>query len=115
MITDFFDCLVMIDRKSLPDGYGGFEMQYVEGAEFKGGITTENSTQARIAEKEGVTALYTVTVLPNIPLNYGDIIKRKNDNKYFKVVSDPNDMQTPKVSNMKFKQAQAELWTMPQK
>lgn len=115
MITDFFEILNMIDKKSLPDGYGGFEMQYVEGAEFKGGITTDNSTQARIAEKEGVTALYTITVLPNIPLQYGDIIKRKNDNKYFKIVSNPDDMKTPRVSHMKFKQAQAEMWTMPQK
>ena len=115
MITDFFDNLIMIDKKTIPDGFGGFESQYTEGAEFKGGITTDNRMETRKAEKDGVTALYTVTVIKNIPLNYGDVIKRKEDNKYFKIVSNPDDMKTPKVSNMDFKQAQAELWTMPTK
>lgn len=113
MITDFYDNLTLIEKRSVPDGFGGFEVTYVEGAEFKGGITTDNSTQARVAEKEGVTALYTITVNDTVPLQYADIVKRKSDNKYFRVVSDPSDMMAPSRATIKIKQAQAEKWTMP--
>lgn len=113
MITDFYETLVMIDKRSTPDGYGGFEIEYTEGAEFKGSINTDNSTEMRIAEKNGVTAIYTITVEKNTPLQYADIVKRKSDNKYFKIVSDPDDMVTPRRANIKFKQAQAEKWTKP--
>lgn len=113
MITDFYENLVFVEKKSVADGYGGFEITYVDGAEFKGGITTDNSTEMRVAEKNGVTALYTITVDKNLPLQYSDIIKRKSDNKYFKIVSDPDDMIAPAKATIKIKQAQAERWTMP--
>lgn len=111
MLQDYFETLVFLEKHSVSDGMGGFIEDYVEGAEFKGGITTDNSIEMRVAEKQGVTSVYTVTMPINVPLKYGDIIKRKSDNKYFRITSNANDMQTPKRANVQFKQAQAESWT----
>ena len=51
MLNDYEVVLVKIDKTSIPDGLGGFEEGYREGAEFKGVVTHDSSTEMKIAEK----------------------------------------------------------------
>ena len=110
-IQDFYETYTFIEKKSVPDGMGGFDIEYIEGADFVGNVSTDNSVEMRIAEKQGVTSIYTVTIPKNVPLEFSDVIKNKKTNKYYRITSDPEDMVTPKRSNMDFKQCQAETWT----
>ena len=52
------DC-VMMDRTTTPDGEGGFTREWVEGAPFKAAIVKNSSLNAKVAEKQGVTEVYT--------------------------------------------------------
>lgn len=113
LIDDFTSECAMIDKRSVPDGYGGFTLAWVLGAEFSAAITLDNSMQSRIAEQQGVTALYTVTTKKNINLQYHDVFKRLSDGKIFRVTSDGDDKATPISANLNMRQVSAEEWTLP--
>ena len=103
----------MLDRITAADGYGGYETIYVEGAPFDAAIVLDNSMQARAAEKQGVTALYTVTTVKALNLQYHDVFKRKRDNKIFRVTSDGDDKRTPASASLNMRQVSAEEWALP--
>ena len=113
LIDDFTSECAMIDKKSVPDGYGGFEPAWVVGANFNAAITLDNSMQARVAEQQGVTALYTITTKKNINLQYHDVFKRLSDGKIFRVTSDGDDKATPISANLNMRQVSAEEWKLP--
>lgn len=114
LIDSFTSECVMLDKVTRPDGYGGIKPQWIEGAPFDAAITLDSSMQARIAEKDGVTALYTVTTKKNINLQYHFIFKRLTDGKIFRVTSDGDDKATPNVGNLNMRQVSAEEWSLPQ-
>lgn len=111
MIADFYEKLTLIDKTTISDGMGGFTEEYVEGAEFMGSVTTDNSMEARMAGQQGVRSLSTLTIPINAPVKYNDIIKVNSSGKYFRVTSEPDDIQTPKMSEVDFKQASCEPWS----
>lgn len=113
MLIDVFkeDC-VMMDRRSVPDGIGGFMHEWQPGAPFRAAIVKNNTLEARIAEKDGVTEVYTVTVSKNMPLEYHDVFKRLSDGAVFRVKSNTTDSQTPSVATFQFGQVTAERWEL---
>lgn len=114
LIDDFTSNCTMLDKTTVPDGYGGFKPNWVDGAEFEAAITLDNSMQARIAEQQGVTGLYTVTTKKNINLQYHDVFRRNTDNKIFRVTSDGDDKATPVSATLNMRQVSAEEWSLPQ-
>lgn len=113
MLVDTFktDC-VMMDRKSVSDGEGGFITKWVEGAPFRAAVVRDSSLQARVAEKEGLTNVYTVTADANAPLGFHDVFKRLSDGQIFRVTSNADDKRTPDVASFNFSQVQAEEWKL---
>lgn len=103
----------MIDKRTVSDGYGGYVTEWVDGAEFQGAITLDTSIEARVGEKQGVTALYTVTTSKALNLQYHDVFKRLSDGKIFRVTSDGDDKHTPKSANLNMRQVTAEEFTLP--
>lgn len=101
------DC-VMMDKTTQPDGYGGYISTYAEGAPFKAAIVFDTSMEARTAEKQGVTSLYTVTTSRALTLEYHDVFKRTRDNKIFRVTSDGDDKYTPASTALDMRQVTAE-------
>ena len=104
--------VVLLDKTTEPDGEGGFISSWKEGAPFKAAITFDSSLQARIAEKQGVTSLYTVTVKKNVMLEYHDVFKRLSDGKVFRVTSDSDDKYTPESASLDMRQVTAEEWVI---
>ena len=104
---------VILDKRTASDGLGGYTPPYVEGAEFEAAITLDTSIQARTAEKQGVTALYTVTTRKAMNLQYHDIFRRSSDNKVFRVTSDGDDKKTPASASLDMRQVSAEEYTLP--
>lgn len=111
-LSDYYSNLVIMEKKTLPDGMGGFNIIYEEGAEFKGAIIGNISTEARLAEKQGVTSIFTLTIPKSTPILYNDIIKKKDTSEYFRITSDPNDIRTPDNAQLDTKQATAEKWDL---
>lgn len=105
------DC-VMLDKVSVDDGIGGLKKVYVDGAGFKSAIPLDNSITARIAEKDGVTNLYTVYTRKNINLQKHDVFKRLEDGKIFRVTSDGDDDKTPTGAQLNLRKVSAEEWSL---
>lgn len=113
LLDDYMENCVMIDKTSVSDGRGGFDYAFVEGAEFQAAITLDNSIQAKIAEQQGVTGIYSVTTQKSINLQYHDIFRRSSDSKVFRVTSDGDDKKTPVSATLNMRQVSAEEYTLP--
>ena len=70
LLEEAMEECTMLDKTTTDDGYGGVNTVYVDGATFYAAIPIDNSMQARVAEKDGVTALYTVTTKKNVNLQF---------------------------------------------
>ena len=112
LLEDAFEACVMMDKTTVTDGYGGYRAAYTEGASFKAAIVYDTSIQARTAEMQGVTSLYTVTTSRALTLEYHDVFKRVRDNKVFRVTSDGDDKFTPASTALDMRQVTAEEWRL---
>lgn len=113
LLQEYMEPCQLIEKKRVPDGEGGFITTWTDGAKFNAAVVCDNSIQARAAEKQGVTSLYTVTCEPNAKLEYHDVFRRLSDSKIFRVTSDGDDVQTPKRATFQFSQVTAEEFTLP--
>jgi DNA polymerase III sliding clamp (beta) subunit (PCNA family) len=111
LLTQAMEDVVLMEKKREPDGEGGFlPAVWVDGVKFKAAITFDSSMQARTAEKDGVTSLYTITVPKNAKLEYHDVIRRLEDGKVFRITSDGDDKMTPESASFQVIQVTAEEW-----
>lgn len=101
LLYDQFEPCVMIDKTTVNDGYGGFKSVWAEGARFQAFCRVDTSMEARTAEAQGVTSLYTVITPENITLQYHDIFRRLSDGKLFRVTSDGDDFKVPSFSTIR--------------
>lgn len=113
LLDEYMENCVMIDKTTASDGRGGFDYVFVDGAEFQAAIILDSSIQAKIAEQQGVTGIYTVTTQKSINLQYHDIFKRSSDSKVFRVTSDGDDKKTPVSATLNMRQVSAEEYTLP--
>ena len=110
LLEESMSDVVFLEKVRQPDGEGGFLTAWNEGEPFKAAITFDTSIQARTAEKQGVTSLYTVTTRKSVVLEYHDVFKRKSDGKIFRVTSDGDDKFTPTSASLNMRQVTAEEW-----
>lgn len=103
------DC-VLLEKTRISDGEGGWVPSWSEGVEFKAAIVLDSSINARIAEQEGVTGVYTVTTDRNVKMDFHDAFRRLSDGQVFRVTK-IND-STPEVATFQFNQYQAEQWEL---
>lgn len=103
----------IIDRVTVnSDGYGGVKIQWVPGAIIQATIVFDTSIQARVADHQGVSDLYTITTEKSINLVYHDVIKRMSDGKVFRITSDGDDNKTPRSAGLNMRQVTAEQWQL---
>ena len=102
----------MLDKTTASDGYGGYMPTWKTGVTFKAAIVLDTSIEAKRAEKEGVTGLYTVTTTKAMNLQYHDVFRRSSDNKVFRVTSDGDDKKTPSSAGLNMRQVSAEEWEL---
>ena len=104
---------VFLDKRREPDGKGGFFTEWHEGAEFSAAVAFDNSMQAKTAQKQGVTSVYTVYAEKFIGFEYHDVIKRLDDGKIFRITSNGKDKKTPKSAALNMLAVSAEEWELP--
>lgn len=113
LLHEAMESCTMIDKSTVSDGRGGTETHWTDGASFKAAVVLDSSIQSRIAEAQGVTALYTVTTRKSVNLQYHDVFRREADKKIFRVTSDGDDKHTPESANLNMRQVTAEEWVLP--
>jgi len=112
LIDAFKEKCTLVEKTRVPDGEGGWTTTWVDGIKFDAAIVMDTTMQARVAEKQGMTAVYTVTTDKGTPLDFHDVFKRESDGKVFRVTSDSTDKQTPDVASFQFAQVTAEEWSL---
>lgn len=112
LLAEGMEACVLLNKQTTADGYGGYSTTWSDGALFDAAIVLDTSMQARIGEKQGVTALYTVTTSKALNLQYHDVFRRVSDSKIFRVKSDGDDKHTPKSAGLDMRQVSAEEWTL---
>ncbi len=112
LLSEAMESCRILDKSTIPDGYGGYRTTWTEGAAFSAAIVLDTSIEARTAEQQGVTALYTITTTKAMNLQYHDVFRRVSDGKVFRVKSDGDDKKTPASAGLNMRQVEAEEWTL---
>lgn len=108
LLDDFARTCVLMEKKRTPDGAGGYYVEWAEGAEFLNYQALDTSMEARRAEKEGVTSVYSALVDKAVPIEYGDYFRDTATGETYRVTSNPKDKQAPRSSTMSLKYFTAE-------
>lgn len=106
------DC-IMIDHVTVSDGVFGMVPVWQDGASFSATIIKDNSIEARQAEKQGVTDVFTVVTQKGFLLSYHDVFRRISDGQIFRVTSNQKDSEAPDASTVKIGKVTAERWELP--
>lgn len=112
LIDAFKEPCVLMERQRVSDGEGGWTTSWAEGAAFNASIVRDTTLAARVAEREGVSNIYTVTTDTNAHLEFHDVFKRASDGQVFRVTSNGDDVRTPDVATFQFEQVSAEEWVL---
>lgn len=108
----FMTPCVEMKKTRTDDPLGGFDIAWTEGVTFRAAVVKNSTLQARIAEKEGVTEVYTVTTEKGVGLDFHEVFKRLSDGAIFRVTSSAQDSKTPEVASFSFEQVSAERWSL---
>lgn len=114
LLDDFSRACVLMEKSRQPDGEGGYITTWTEGAEFTNHQAIDTSMEARIAEKQGVTSVYSALVDVAVPIEYGDYFKDKESGAVYRVTSRPEEKQAPKSASFGLKYFTAERTELPQ-
>ena len=112
LLDDYMTPCVLLTKTRVSDGEGGWTTSWTDGMGFEAAIVLDNSTAARVAERQGVTNLYTVTTSRGFMLDFHDVFRRESDGQVFRVTSNGDDRQTPTSATLDMSQVSAEEWVL---
>ena len=113
LLDNAFEDFTIINKSKVPDGEGGFITTWTDGATIQAASRLDNSTVAKIAQAQGVTAVYTIFTRKSITLEFHDVIRRERDKKIFRITSDGDDKRTPSTATLDLRSVSAEEWVIP--
>ena len=112
LLDEFARTCVFMEKRRVSDDAGGHIVTWEEGAEFINYQALDTSMEARIAEKEGVTSVYSVLVDKVVPLEYNDVFKDVETGQTYRVTSNPEEKMAPRSSSLPLKYFTAERWAL---
>ena len=95
------------------DAYGSSNDTWAEGSAFDAAIIKNNTTEATIAERQGISEIFTIVTHKDFLLDYHDVFKRVSDGQIFRVTSNAKDSDAPDASTVKIAKVTAEKWVLP--
>ena len=113
LLNDFGKICVFKEKTRTPDGEGGYYIDWTDGAEFTAYQSLDTSMEARAAEKQGVTSVYSALVDKDVPIEYGDYFKEKESGTVYRVTSHPDEKQAPESASFTLKFFTAERAVLP--
>lgn len=112
LLTGMMEPYVMMDKRSVEDGVGSFNLVWVEGAAFQAFVKKDDPKDVVIAEKQEVREILVVIVFRNTPLEYHDVFKRVSDGAVFRVTSRTLDDAAPDAASTRIAKANCERWEL---
>lgn len=95
------------------DEFGSETIEWRDGTSFDASIIKDMTTEAVVAEKQGITEIFTVVVRKGFALSYNDYFKRLSDNQVFRVTSNTKDSEAPGASTVRIAKVTAEKVVLP--
>lgn len=102
----------LMEKTREPDGAGGYTVTWTEGAEFENYQALDSSMEARRAEQEGVTSVYSALVAKSLPIEYNDVFLDETTGLTYRVTSVPEEKEAPSTSSFDLKYFTAERWEL---
>ena len=112
LLSAVTETFYIMEKTRVSDNAGGSIVTWKSGMEIQAALSLDNSTQARIGEVQGLTEVYTLLIPKTVNLEYHDVVKRKSDNKTFRITSDSDEFKTPSISAMSMRSVSAEEWEL---
>ena len=106
------DCTIL-DKITVPDGYGGKIDRYVDGATTQAAIPLMSAMEQMAAQSRNSKAIYRIITNKSVNLQYHDVLRREEDGKIFRVTSDGDDNKTPNSATLNMRVVDAEEWSLP--
>ena len=113
LIEKMMDKCCILNHVREDDEYGGYVDEWTDGASFDATIIKNSTTEAIVAEKQGISEIFTVVTSKRFRLSYHDVFKRLSDNQIFRVTSNDKDSEAPEMSTVKISKVTAEKWELP--
>ena len=113
LLESMFEACCILTPTRTDDLYGSHTDAWADGAKFDAAIIKNNTTEATIAEKQGITEIFTVVVRKGFPLEYHAVFRRISDGQIFRVTSDVRDSAAPAASTVQIAKVTAERWELP--
>lgn len=112
MLDEYTRKYTIVNKIIVPDGIGGVTPQWVDGATIEMAESFDNSVEMKIAQQQGVTAVYSFLVKGDIDLDYHTVLRR-DDGVTFRITSRTADKKTPPRSTLGAVYYEAELFKIP--
>ena len=113
LLSDFARSCVLMEKTRVPDGEGGYTIDWKDGVSFQNYQALDTSMEARRAEKEGVTSVYSALVDKALPIEYGDYFKDTETGLTYRVTSNPSEKKSPKSATFALKYFTADRKELP--
>ena len=113
LLDSMMEKCIILNHVREDDPYGSVVETWTDGATFDATIIKNSTTEAMIAERQGVSEIFTVVVKKGITLEYHDAFRRVSDGQIFRVTSNVTDSAAPDASTVKIAKITAEKWVLP--
>ena len=114
LLNDFSRQCVLLEKKRAMSPEGGWTTVWEDGESFYNYQALDTSMQARIAEKDGVSSLYSALVDSALPIEFNDYFRDVESGVTYRVTSNPSEKVAPKSSSFSLKYFTAERREPPQ-
>ena len=113
LLDSMMERCILLNHVRTDDAYGSYVDTWTDGASFDATIIKNSTTEAIIAEKQGITEIFTVVTKKSFLLDYHDVFRRESDGQIFRVTSIGKDSEAPDASTVKIAKVTAEKWVLP--
>ena len=113
LLDEYMENFVVVNKIIAADAYGGTKPTYIDGAVIRAALPYDNSIENKIAQAQGVTNIYTITVKKDVNLDYHTILRRESNGMILRITTNGDDNQTPDSAGINIRQYTAEQYTLP--
>lgn len=112
LLEQFGKPYAFMEKTRTPDGEGGFNTEWAEGARLTVFERHDTTIEAQQAENKALASTYTFLLDKNISLTQNDVIKRLEDGQTFRITQPSNEDVTPEMSSLNLTAVKAERWVL---
>ena len=112
LISEMMESCKIMNHIRTDDAFGSWIDTWEEGASFNATIIKDSTTEATVAERQGISEIFTVVTGKGFPLSYHDVFKRLSDGAIFRVTSESKDSEAPARSSVQIAKVTAERWVL---